>query len=220
MSDIVGRIEIISLWRTADGDVSLKILVENPSGRETVEFILLERICAEMRLEKGEIDSDTLEDIEGCAELSKAYRSACASFAYAPSSLRGLKRKLFSKGYSRDACEGAIAMLDSDGFVREDEIAARKAQICAGKLWGRNKIIAKLREEGFSDVAIEEADAALEEYDFDANCCTVIKKKYGAVPDDRREIEKMYAYLSRQGYSSAEIHKAIRLVRAEVRDAE
>lgn len=220
MSDNGGKIEIISLWRNSDGDVSVKILVENPSGRETVEFILLERIYAEMCLEKGEIDGDVLEDIESGAELSRAYRSACASFAYAPSSLRALKRKLYSKGFSRDACDGAIAMLESDGFVREDEIAARKAQICAGKLWGRSKILSKLREDGFSDVAIEEANAALEEYDFDANCCTVIRKKYGSIPDDRREIERMYACLSRQGYSSAEIHKAVRLIRAEARDAD
>ena len=220
MSDIGGRIEIISLWRASEDTVSVKILVENPSGREIIEFILLDRIYADMRLEKGEIDSEMLCDIERYAEVSRAYRSACASFAYAPSSLIGLKRKLIAKGFSRDACDAAIAMIESDGFVREDEIVARRAQICAGKLWGRNKILAKLREEGFSSIAIEEAIAALVDTDFDSGCTTVIRKKYGCVPSDRRELEKMYSYLSRQGYSSAEIHKAVRFIKAEDRDEE
>ena len=39
MSDIGGRIEIISLWRASEDTVSVKILVENPSGREIIEFI-------------------------------------------------------------------------------------------------------------------------------------------------------------------------------------
>ena len=94
MSDTVGRIEIISLWRVSEDIVSVKVLVGNPSGREVVEFVLLERIYAEMQLEKGEIDAETLTDIERYAEVSRAYRSACASFAYAQSSLMGLNRKL------------------------------------------------------------------------------------------------------------------------------
>ena len=220
MSDIGGRLEIVSLWRMSDGRVSVKVIAENNSGKETVEFILLERLYADLALEKGEIDYDILENIEHFAEVSEAYRSACASFAYVPSSVRGLKRKLFAKGFSKIACDEALNIMVGEGFINEDEIAIRKAQISAGKLWGRTKIFAKLREEGFSDIAIEEADAALDEVDFDDNCRRVIRKKYGSVPDDRREMEKMYAFLSRQGYSSAEIHKAVRMVRSEDRDPE
>jgi regulatory protein len=220
MSDIGSRLEIVSLWRMSDGRISVKVVAENNSGKETVEFILIERLYADLALEKGEIDCDTLENIEHFAEVSEAYRSACASFAYAPSSVRGLKRKLFAKGFSKDTCDEALNIMIGEGFINEDEIAIRKAQIGAGKLWGRTKIFAKLREEGFSDIAIKEADAALDEFDFDDNCRLVIRKKYGSVPDDRREMEKMYAFLSRQGYSSAEIHKAVRMVRSEDRDSE
>ena len=65
-------------------------------------------------------------------------------------------------------------------------------------------------EEGFSDECLDGVREYLSEIDFEELCAEHIEKKYGEVPTDRRELEKMYAALSRYGYSGSEIRSAIK----------
>ena len=209
------RIEILSISHSQSGKLTVEVLVKNMSGSERVEFSLLPKHSKALELSTGKISRELLCDIEYYSEVARAYNSAYSSFTYSPSSLRALKQKLYQKGFPRDVCNEAIELVESDGYVREGEIATRRAQIFVEKMWGRGRIIAKLREEGFVSSAIEEADAYISNVDFEENCSIVIKKKYGAIPEDIHEREKMYAYLSRQGYLTADIHKAVRLLVSE-----
>ena len=85
-------------------------------------------------------------------------------------------------------------------------------RVFLSKKWGRNRILAKLREEGFSDGCLDSIKDYLSEIDFEELCAEYIQKKYGVIHDERRELEKMYAALSRYGYSGSEISSAIKKI--------
>lgn len=209
MKDII---EIRSITRTQDGRVSLSVCVENDFGRERCEFVLLDELFCELEVQKGEIDKALLCEIERCSQITAAYCSACASFAYSPSSLRALQSKMLQKGFSREVCEAAIDIVRARGFVDEEQIAARRAELFLDKLWGRSRIIMKLREEGFPDSAIKAAMEGICEADFAENCARLISKKYRGLPEERLQRQKMYASLARYGYSSSDIKEAMQIL--------
>lgn len=209
------RIEIISISPPRDKKIVVQVLIKSSNGSQKAEFAFAEKIWKTLSLSMGIINQEALADIEFYSEVSRAYFSAYASFAYSPSSLKALKQKLYQKGFSKNVCNEAIAIVEKDGYVKEGDIAVRRAQIFISKLWGRLRIIAKLKEEGFSDGAIREAEDFISNVEFEKNCSIAIKKQFGEIPADTRDREKMYAYLSRQGYVSADIHKAVRLLMKE-----
>ena len=191
---------------------TVRVLVSNPSGRDETEFVLMNIHVDALGLEVGEIDEELLPELEYFAVVAKAYNSACASFAFTPSSYSALYKKLLQKGFDRDACSDAIACLKETGFVKEDEIALRRAQIFVGKRWGRTRIVMKLREEGFDDSALKLTKDYLDEIDFGEICAEHISKKYGNIPEDDHGRRLMYASLSRMGFSSSDIKSALKLL--------
>lgn len=202
---------LISMSPSGDERFALKVRVSNLSGSEDVEFVLLREHVEMLEIDVGRIDEELLPELEYYGEVSRAYSSACASFAYTHSSLRALFKKLLQKGFPKDVCEDAIASVRSRGFVDEEEIALRRAQILVEKHWGASRIVMKLREEGFEDRALRSVRAYFETVDFAQRCAELILKKYGGVPEDRHERELMYASLSRMGYSSGEIRFAMEI---------
>lgn len=192
--------------------VTLRVLVSNSSGSEEIEFVLMREHSEMLGLKIGEISEEMLPELEYYGEVARAYSSACSSFAYTNSSVSMLMKKLMQKGFPKDVCEDALACVKKRGFVDEEAIAVRRAQIFVEKHWGRSRIIMKLREEGFGEKAMSAALLELENVDFEASCASLIRKKYGRVPDDSHERELMYASLMRMGYSSSEIKKALKLL--------
>ena len=206
-------IHIVSLNSNNDGGrVKLKILVENQSGSESLEFILLGEFVEELELSIGDIDGDTMSEIERLSLSSEAFFSACASLSFNEGSRKALERKLLAKGFSRDAARDAIRIVDKRGLIDESELALSRMRVFLAKRWGKGRIMAKLYDEGFEGSAIGVVNDALEEIDFPLACAEVIERKYGEIPDERREREKIYASLSRLGYSSAEIRAAVRML--------
>ena len=196
-----------------NGDsVRVSVTVANSSGSENVEFVVLAEAVGDLALSVGEIPIELLPEIEYQSEVARAYFSACSSFAFVPSSLRGLWKKLLQKGFEKDVCDLAIEAVKRRGFVDEGEIALRRAQIFIEKRWGRSRIFAKLREEGFSDSALDKVRDFLEDVDFPEICAELILRKFGGVPEDRHERELMIASLTRTGYSGAEIREAIKKI--------
>lgn len=191
---------------------TVRVLISNRSGREEVEFVLMNAHVDSLSLAVGEVDIETLPELEYFAEVAKAYSSACSSFAFTPSSYSALFKKLLTKGFPKDVSEDAIDCLRRAGFVKEDEIALRRAQIFAEKRWGRSRIIMKLREEGFNDTSMSLVWNFLDETDFSAICAELIRKKYGNAPKDDHERKLMYASLARMGFSTADIRDALKLL--------
>ena len=203
----------ITALSPAGGDrVTVRVAISNPSGREDQEFTVMKAHAEELCLAIGEIDEEMLPELEYFAEVAKAYGSACASFAYTPSSYSALYKKLLVKGFPKDVSSDAIDSLRDSGFIKEDEIALRRAQIFVGKHWGRIRIMAKLREEGFGEEAFALTREFLNNTDFAATCAEHIRKKYGRVPEDDHSRGLMYASLSRMGFSITDIKNAIKLI--------
>ena len=199
---------LLSAKPSGNERVILTVSVSNPSGSEELEFTLLSEHFGEMNLSVGVLDAEIMPELEYWAEVARAYFSACASFAYTPSSLATLKKKLVQKGFPKDVASDAIASVRSRGFVNEEQIALRRAQLCVDKRWGRSRVLMKLREEGFGEDSLGEARRFLASVDFTENCVELIKRKFGNVPEDRHERELMCASLSRMGYSVGEIKAA------------
>jgi regulatory protein len=210
-----GSASVKSIIRRTDTTFCVSVEVSNESGCECVDFVILEELFDGSALDMGAIGEDELYELDRAADVTAAYMSACASFAYTQGSLKSLYRNLIQKGFSKESSSMAIDIVESRGFVDEDEIAARRAEIMLSKLWGKNRILQKLREEGFSDVVIKGALESIENADFAENCAKVIEKRYSQIPTERREREKMYASLVRMGFSSSEIKKAMSLIENE-----
>ncbi len=210
-----GGIRIVSLVSSDSGKVKARVLIENEAGSESMEFSLLCEFVTELGLSIGDIDGDTASEIERYAEVTRAYASACSSLAFADSSCRALERKLIQKGFDRDIAEGAISVVLSRGLVDENNIVESRIRIFLGKRWGKARIVAKLREEGFCNSAIKHAVLCLSEVDFVELCKEHLGRKYSAIPSDCREREKMYASLARYGYSSSEIREAMQMLTDE-----
>ena len=205
-------IRITALVPTGGDRVTVRIVISNPAGREEREFVILKSHAEKMCLSIGEIYDELIDEIEYFASVAKAYGSACASFAYTPSSYSALFNKLLAKGFPKDVSLDAIDSLRCSGFVDESDIALRRAQIFVSRRWGRTRIIMKLREEGFEDDSLTLTKNYLDSTDFAALCAEHICKKYGRVPEDEHSRKLMYASLSRMGYSLSNINEAIKLI--------
>ena len=204
-------VHITALVPLGGEKITVRVAVSSPYGREENEFVLMREHTEQLELAIGSISEEMLPELEYYAEVARAYNSACASLAYTQSSLRALTSKLSQKGFPRDVCLDAVSCVRARGFVNEEDVAVRRAQLCAEKRWGRSRICAKLREEGFEESALESAQRYLDEIDFIALCKETIEKKYGNLPEDRHERDLICASLSRLGYSPSEIRSAMAL---------
>ena len=191
---------------------TVRVLISNRSGREEREFVIMNAHAERFALSLGAIDEELLCGLEYFAEVAKAYGSACSSFAFTPSSYSALYKKLLAKGFAKDVSADAIDCMRDGGFVKEDEIALRRAQIFVGKRWGKTRIYTKLREEGFDDSSLGKAHQYLDRVDFAEICAEHIRKKYGNVPEDDHSRRLMYASIARMGFSGSEIREALKLI--------
>ena len=210
-----GYARITRLAYREDGRVLVNLTVGNASGCEDIEFLILGELFDERfeegfeELPDGSVELYVIGQLEELADVTAAFSSACASLAFSQCSAKALFRKLLLKGFSRSASEAAVELCESKGYIGEVAMATRRAELMVAKPWGRTRIFAKLREEGFADQAMDAVAIYLDEIDFSEGCAKVIEKKYACIPSDRREREKMYASLSRLGFSSADIKAAI-----------
>ena len=211
--DYTSGIGITAIVPCADRCFEVRIEVNGGGECERYEFLLLAELSERLELSIGAIEGELMPEIEYFSEVTKAYFSACSSFAYAPSSLKGLERKLIQKGLGADVAREAIEFISSRNIVDEADVAVRRLELMVKKLWGRTRITLKLREEGFGAEALVAAEEFLKAVDFATNCALLIEKKFGCVPRDRDEREKMISSLSRYGYSLSEIKKAISLLK-------
>lgn len=211
-NEVQHGIRITSISSCGGDRTTVRVLVSNPSGREEREFIIMNSHAERLSLDVCAIDEEMLPELEYFAEVARAYGSACSSFAFTPSSYAALYKKLLAKGFSKDVSSDAIDCMRETGFVKEDEIALRRAQIFVGKRWGRTRIYAKLREEGFADDSLSLTREYLDQIDFAEICAEHIRKKYGHIPEDMHAKELMYASLVRMGFSGTDIKTALKLI--------
>lgn len=204
----------IKSFRAADGGslilCDIKICDEDCNEKRT--YRLLPEQYKELRLKKGEISEDVLADILDADELCRALRSGRASIAHSASSEAALKHKLRMKGFSTRSAEKAVEILVGEDAITEVEDAAREAERCLKKLWGKNRIIAHLRSKGYRHESIDRALLSIDDTDFSAICRKAIEKKWGSLPKNTEEEptarDRAVAALLRLGFTMSEINQA------------
>ena len=118
-------------------------------------------------------------------------------------SVAELRKKLKLRTFPVSEIDTVIAELTDDGWIDDDKLCRHQVEyIASTKLVGRRYIAAKLYEKGFENSLIKEAIAE-SEVDFVEICRKRIEKSNYA---DR---EKLFAALSRYGFSTSEILKAL-----------
>ena len=206
-------ITVRSLRAQNDGaEVSVGILMECGEHREQKNLLLtMEQYC-ELKPCKGRITEDCYEQLEAASRLCAAMRCGENLLSYGANSVQMLIRKIMQRGFSKENATRAAEKLQEMGLIDEAGDLRREVEKCLRKLWGAKRISAHLWSRGFGADAMSELPEVLEEIDFASNCAALIRKHYGDIPSDQGEQRKMFASLTRYGYSLGEIKTALSLI--------
>ena len=200
-----------------EGRSELLVTVEFSSayGSEKKKFILPTEMMDSVRLSfknlPYEINEETLDALSTADAVAHALYRAYGMISYGACSYKKLWRKLREKGVESEIADLTVDIVKGKGYIDEDYLARRSAELCLKKYWGRSRILRKLREDGYSEDSVEVALEYLDTVDFAEQCASFIEKKYVSIPTDRYEMQKMLAAIARYGYSGSEIREAVRI---------
>ena len=208
------EISIVSISSRSGGEeTEVTFVVKNPSGEHSAResFVISSARYLTLGLEIGISDTEQYDTVSHEAEVWSATKKALFLLGYGACSERALRTKLISKGFNKEIAAEAVETLSSRGLIREDEDAARVAEKMLAKLWGKRRIISGLYEKGYSPDAVSSAIRALDaqRVDYVMNCRKLIKAKYRVDLSDRQTVSKVFAALTRYGYSASEIKQAM-----------
>ncbi len=176
---------------------------------ESRRYLLQTQLFSELNLHRGTISEEKLLEIEQAAQLSAAWQRALSILAYGTNSARALVLKLRQRGFDPQIAEKAVELMQTQGYLRENQDALREAERCLGKGYGQKRIEQYLRQRGYDTDTIQKAVEHLGEVDYRQNCCRVACRYQRTPPNDVKQKQKMIAYLLRYGYTMEEIRYAI-----------
>lgn len=202
-------ITIKRIISSPSGDlIEIETEIKSGSESETKKFGILAEQYAKLRPQKGEITQYQYEELEEASEVCDAYSRAANILSFGMNTARTLKQKLRRRGFSESASSVAVRMLCEKGYISENDDILRATEHCINKGWGMRRILAYLRQKGYGSEALSTALDEMSEVDFSEVCAGLIEKKYGLIPSDPREKQKMVAFLVRYGFSMREIKEA------------
>ena len=201
---------VLSVSPEGEGE-TLAVTLARGEG-ETLRLHILVEQYAELDLRRGALSPEQAEALLEAGRLCDAIRRGLALLQYGDPSPRRLADKLIARGIPREIASEAVAYLSEKGYVRENDTARLRAEQGARKLWGPHRIREDLRAHGFSAEAAEDALEGLSEVDWTENCAEAIRKKYGEIPTDRQQRQKLMAAILRLGYDSETVKDAMRTI--------
>lgn len=158
------------------------------------------------------LSEESFYEIEYADEQYRAIRKAFDILAYGRNSAKTLVAKLKGRGFSAEIAEDAASYMLAHGYIKEDDDAIREVDLCFKKHWGSRRILMHLHEKRFDDAAIATAREYLGTLDFVENCVGLIRSKYGTLPKEEKERNRVISGLVRYGYSFTEIKAAAKIV--------
>ena len=191
--------------------ISVSIRIGTAEANETVEYLISREFWRWGRLQSGgAITEEDYLRMERSAALSRAIARMKGILSYSGVSRRTLIHKLKGYDFSEEICEYAADYAVEHGMVKEDvQVEHAIDTYLRRKYWGRRRIVAELSAKGYPREVIEAALDEIPEEDFLHALHVIIDKKYGEVPTDPQEKQKMVLSLLRMGYSGSEIKEAI-----------
>ena len=209
---------VLSVTPAGEGEtVTVVLALPDPEGTKAqrVSFRLLAEQYAELGIKTGKITPEYAETLLDAGRLCGAIRRGIALLQYGNQSARRLAYKLTVKGVDRETAARAVAYLTEKGYIREDDTATLRAEQGIRKGWGERRIREDLIARGFTREAVEEAMESLADTDWEENCAEAIRKKYGGIPEDRGERQKLIASMMRLGYDTDTVREAMRTILRE-----
>ena len=191
--------------------ISVSIQIGTADTNEAVEYLISREFWHWGRLQSGgAITEEDYLRMERSAALSRAIARMKGILSYSGVSRRTLIHKLKGYDFSEEICEYAADYAVEHGMVKEDvQVEHAIDTYLRRKYWGRRRISAELSAKGYPREVIDEAIAAIPEEEFLHALRVIIRKKYGEVPADPQEKQKMILSLLRLGYVGSEIKDAI-----------
>ena len=207
------KIELISTLMVNEGkEVELVIETSEVYKMNTYRYTISREAYERLGLDAGELTREDVKALQYEEEKYRATKKAFDILAYGRNSVRTLALKLRHRNFSPSICEEVAALLRDKGYIREDEDVVREAEGCVQKHWGMRRILMHLHEKGYDNSAIGVAKEYLAEVDFVEHCVLLIREKYGTIPKEDSERNKIMASLVRYGYSTTEIKNAAKVI--------
>ena len=191
--------------------ISVSIRIGTAEANETVEYLISREFWHWGRLQSGgAITEEDYLRMERSAALSRAIARMKGILSYSGVSRRTLIHKLKGYDFSEEICEYAADYAVEHGMVKEDvQVEHAIDTYLRRKYWGRRRIVAELSAKGYPREVIENALAEIPEEEFMHALHVILVKKYGEIPTDPQEKQKMILSLLRMGYSGNEIKDAL-----------
>ena len=191
--------------------ISVSIRIGTAEANETVEYLISREFWHWGRLQSGgAITEEDYLRMERSAALSRAIARMKGILSYSGVSRRTLIHKLKGYDFSEEICEYAADYAVEHGMVKEDvQVEHAIDTYLRRKYWGRRRIVAELSAKGYPREVIENALAEIPEEEFMHALHVILVKKYGEIPADPQEKQKMILSLLRMGYSGNEIKDAL-----------
>ncbi len=219
------RIEITGLSASAGGgQLNVHVCVTDGEQGKKSEYPMLCEfwdtlgIC--LRDLPLEIDNGLLTEIKRYSGVTHAVQKAYGCISCSPCSEKMLVAKLCRKGIEREYAVTAADFVRNKGYIDEVKLALRECERCLDKYWGYQRIIYKLKSNGYNSEAMDAADDFLATINFEENCRQLLEKKYlkntDVVLAQEKEIEKIFRSLQNYGYSGREIKRALNAIKSKL----
>ena len=191
--------------------ISVSIRIGTAEANETVEYLISREFWHWGRLSNGvSITEEEYLGMDRSAALSRAIARMKGILSYSGVSRRTLIHKLKGYDFSEEICEYAADYAVEHGMVKEDvQVEHAIDTYLRRKYWGRRRIVAELSAKGYPREVIENALSEIPEEEFMHALHVILVKKYGEIPADPQEKQKMILSLLRMGYSGNEIKGAL-----------
>ena len=191
--------------------ISVSILIGTADNYETTEYLISREFWQWGRLQNGsDITEEDFLGMDRSAALSRAIARMKGILSYSGVSRRMLIQRLKGYDFSEEICTTAADYAVEHGMVREDvQVEHAVDTYLRRKYWGRRRIAAELSAKGYPREVIESALADIPEEDFMHALHVILERKYGEIPADPQEKQKMILSLLRMGYSGNEIKDAL-----------
>lgn len=164
---------------------------------------------ASLNPKKGKITPEYFDALESAHKAFAAIKKSISVLSYGANSPKNLKIKLKQKGIDEESASLAVDYAVDHGFINEREDALRIAECGVRKNWSLRKIASHLFSKGYSEEIIKEVKEHLEcTVDFSELCYNAARSKCRRMPETPAEKQKLFALLSRQGFSSSDIRAA------------
>ena len=203
----------IKIYRTearGDGEeVRLYISLSQGNERDDREAVLSAKQYFELGLPKDEITVEKFEAIEEAAEIWCAIKKGMGILLYGDNTAMRLRMKLTAHGYSRKSADGAVDYLEKMGLIDEEKMTRHIFESGLRKGHGRRRIEADMMKKGVKKELVD-SFSLFDEIDFVERCATVIEKKWGTFPKEKKERDRAVRSLLSFGYTFDEINSAVR----------